>query len=187
MGASLFLDDDALRQLTGCAQKAKQVAQLRRMGIPFWVNARGQAVVATAAHAAHAEKVRAEAGRLIAAHDRQTAAEDAKRARAEARHAAGAEARAEAAARRPALVRHHTAKRRAAKLRRTPPWADLAAIEAVYAEARRLAVETGVQHHVDHDIPLQGDLVSGLHVHNNLQILTGSENSRKRNRFEVEP
>lgn len=49
MGADLFLDDEALRKLTGCAQKAKQVAQLRKMGIPFWVNARGQAVVACSA------------------------------------------------------------------------------------------------------------------------------------------
>lgn len=38
----------------------------------------------------------------------------------------------------------------------------------------------------DHDIPLQGKRVSGLHVANNLQILTGSENSRKRNHFEVD-
>lgn len=86
---------------------------------------------------------------------------------------------------RAALVRHHTAKRRAAKLKRTPPWADIEAIRTIYEEARRLTVATGTQHHADHDIPLQGDLVSGLHVHNNLQILTGPENSRKRNRFEV--
>jgi hypothetical protein len=86
-----------------------------------------------------------------------------------------------------ALVRYHVAKRRAAKLRRTPPWADMEAIKAVYEEARRLTRETGIDHHVDHEIPLQGELVSGLHVHNNLQILTGSENSRKKNRFEVEP
>lgn len=49
MPDALFLDADQLRQLTGCAHKAKQVAQLRRMGIPFWVNARGQAVVACSA------------------------------------------------------------------------------------------------------------------------------------------
>lgn len=88
--------------------------------------------------------------------------------------------------RRVAVVRFHAAKRRTAKLQRTPAWADMAAILAVYVEAARLTRETGIQHHVDHDIPLQGKLVSGLHVHNNLQILTGSENSKKRNRFEVE-
>jgi hypothetical protein len=192
MGADLFLDDDALRKLTGCAQKAKQVAQLRRMGIPFWINARGQAVVACSAatawadaRAAHVAQRCAEADRLIEEYQRRAAIEAGIRQRADARRAAGAEARAEAAARRPALVRHHTATRRAAKLRRTPPWADLVAIEAVYAEARRLTAETGVQHDVDHDVPLQGLLVSGLHVPANLKILTGSENSRKRNRFEV--
>jgi len=189
MAEPLFLDDDALRKLTGFAHKGKQVAQLRKMGIPFWVNGRGQAVVASSAVVqwqakkdAHRGAVEAEASRLIAAHERFAAHEAAKRERAAQRQTERAQRRAET---RPALVRHHTAKRRAAKLRRTPPWADMAAIEAFYAEARRLTVETGVPHHVDHDIPLQSELVSGLHVHNNLQILTGSQNSRKKNRFEV--
>jgi hypothetical protein len=88
---------------------------------------------------------------------------------------------------RAALVRFHAGKRRAAKLQRTPAWADLGAIRRVYEEARRLTVATGIPHHVDHDIPLQGELVSGLHVHNNLQILTGSENSRKKNHYEIKP
>lgn len=92
---------------------------------------------------------------------------------------------AQRAEERAAIVRFHAAKRRAARLRRTPPWADEAAIRAIYARARALTVETGIEHHVDHEVPLQGRLVSGLHVEHNLQILTGSENSRKRNRFEV--
>jgi hypothetical protein len=82
------------------------------------------------------------------------------------------------------IVRFHAAKRRAAKLRRTPGWADMDAIKAIYQRARALTVRTGVEHHVDHDLPLQGRLVSGLHVHQNLQIITGRENSRKRNRFD---
>lgn len=86
-----------------------------------------------------------------------------------------------------ALALFHTNKRRAAKLHRTPPWADEAAIHAVYAEAQRITRDTGIPHHVDHIVPLQGKTVSGLHVHTNLQILTGSENSKKRNRFEVSP
>jgi hypothetical protein len=98
-----------------------------------------------------------------------------------------AQVRERAAEARRALVRFHVAKRRAAKLRRTPPWADLDAMRAIYDEARRLTRETGIEHHVDHEIPLQGELVSGLHVHNNLRIITGAENSRKKNRFEVEP
>lgn len=85
-----------------------------------------------------------------------------------------------------ATVRFHAAKRRTLRLQRTPLWADAEAIRAIYLEAQRLTRDTGVPHHVDHDVPLQGKLVSGLHVHNNLQILTGSENSKKRNRFEIE-
>lgn len=88
---------------------------------------------------------------------------------------------------RAALVRFHAAKRRTVKMQRTPAWADYEAIRAVYLRAQQITAETGVTHHVDHDIPLQGKMVSGLHVHNNLQILTGSENSRKHNRFHIDP
>jgi hypothetical protein len=75
-----------------------------------------------------------------------------------------------------------TAKRRAAKLQRTPAWADNDAIKAVYAEARRLTRETGVPHQVDHVVPLRGKLVSGLHVQNNLLVIPAVENGRKFNR-----
>lgn len=39
---------------------------------------------------------------------------------------------------------------------------------------------------VDHVIPLQGALVSGLHVEYNLQYLTRSQNAAKKNRFPLE-
>lgn len=45
----MFLDDDALRRLTGFAQKRRQVEQLRAMGVPFHVNRRGEPVVACSA------------------------------------------------------------------------------------------------------------------------------------------
>jgi hypothetical protein len=80
----------------------------------------------------------------------------------------------------------HSAKRRASKLERTVSWSDSDAIKALYTEAQRLTEETGEQHHVDHIIPLQGELVSGLHVQNNLQVLTAYANLSKSNTFKLE-
>ena len=74
------------------------------------------------------------------------------------------------------------AKQRAAKLSRTPCWLtkeDQQAIKDLYAEAQELEKLTGIKYHVDHEIPLQGLLVSGLHVPNNLQIITATENCSK--------
>lgn len=45
----VFLDDAALRRLTGFAQKRRQVEQLRAMGLPFHVNRRGEPIVACSA------------------------------------------------------------------------------------------------------------------------------------------
>ena len=46
---TMFLQEDETAVLTGRKQKNLQVEQLRRMGIPFFVNALGRAVVARAA------------------------------------------------------------------------------------------------------------------------------------------
>ena len=75
------------------------------------------------------------------------------------------------------------AKRRAAKLQRTVSWANPEAIKAIYAECVQLTIDTGIAHHVDHRIPLQGKTVSGFHHEDNLQILTASENCSKSNKF----
>lgn len=45
MTYSLFLTADELRELTGFVKKALQIAQLRKMGIPFRTNGHGKPVV----------------------------------------------------------------------------------------------------------------------------------------------
>lgn len=88
-------------------------------------------------------------------------------------------------AKRRALVAFHSRSRDAKQKQRTPAWADMGAIRRVYEEAVRLEAATGIKHHVDHEIPLQGKLVSGLHVHLNLRAIPAAENMKKRNKFEV--
>lgn len=74
--------------------------------------------------------------------------------------------------------------RRELKRKAMPEWADRKAIAVIYKEARRLTKATGMQHEVDHIIPLQGKTVCGLHVESNLQILTAEENRTKSNNFD---
>lgn len=73
--------------------------------------------------------------------------------------------------------------KRARKRKAVPIWSEKSQIQTLYAECRRMTLETGVIHHVDHIIPLKHSHVCGLHVLNNLQILTASENLKKHNSF----
>lgn len=73
--------------------------------------------------------------------------------------------------------------RKAMKLQATPSWAEAAHIEAIYAEAKRLSVETGIPHEVDHIVPLISPLVCGLHVPANLRPLPQFDNRSKGNRY----
>src|SRR3990167_1647672 len=71
------------------------------------------------------------------------------------------------------------AARRARKLHATPAWVtqeELEDIANVYLEAQYF------NHHVDHIIPLQGKFVCGLHVWDNLQLLSPVENFMKHNK-----
>jgi len=70
------------------------------------------------------------------------------------------------------------AKRRCSKLQRTPNWSQEDLVKTFYLNCPK-----GMT--VDHIVPLQGKLVSGLHVADNLQYLTPSENSSKNNLYEV--
>jgi len=83
-------------------------------------------------------------------------------------------------------VRFYDANRRAAKLQRTPKWLSkeqLREIEQFYIEAHELSWLSEGGLHVDHVVPLQGKNVSGLHVPWNLQIIPGSNNRSKSNKF----
>ena len=89
----------------------------------------------------------------------------------------------------PLRIRRLSKSRTRAKLyrkklkRATPPWADPKLIKTFYDNAKAFTRVTGVLHTVDHVVPLKGEFVCGLHVHNNLQIITHEENMRKGNSF----
>jgi 5-methylcytosine-specific restriction endonuclease McrA len=76
----------------------------------------------------------------------------------------------------PGVNRAQVAARKAKVLGAIPKWADRRKIKVVYAAARRLGLQ------VDHIVPLRSNLVCGLHVWENLQLLSGDLNVRKGNR-----
>ena len=73
----------------------------------------------------------------------------------------------------------HWYKYHADQMQRTPAWADVTKIVAIYEMAKQQGLS------VDHIIPLRGKRVSGLHVEYNLQLIPLLENVRKSNCFEV--
>lgn len=75
------------------------------------------------------------------------------------------------------------------KKNRVPKWVDkdhMWLIKEVYELAQTRTKHFGFPWHVDHIIPLQGELVSGLHVIENLQVIPGIENIKKKNKFEID-
>lgn len=73
------------------------------------------------------------------------------------------------------LVTFYQSRRRALKRRATPSWSEEIKIKLLYKKAKEYNL------HVDHIVPLQSDIVCGLHCWYNLQLLEASLNISKKN------
>lgn len=62
-----------------------------------------------------------------------------------------------------------------------PGWCSHAECLLFWEESKRLTAETGVQHSVDHIVPLKHPLVCGLHCPANLEVIPLKDNIRKSN------
>ena len=68
----------------------------------------------------------------------------------------------------------------------TPKWLTIEhkmQIRELYLAARDLTRRTGIKHVVDHIVPLRSEVVCGLHVPWNLQIMTHNDNCAKSNKL----
>ena len=74
------------------------------------------------------------------------------------------------------LNNSYSSKKRANKIKATPSWANLEKIKEIYKNCPE-------GYHVDHIYPLRSKYVCGLHVENNLQYLTATENLQKSNKI----
>jgi hypothetical protein len=86
----------------------------------------------------------------------------------------------------PEKLRAKSSKYRAVKLDRLPKWItkeEESQIRSMYKLCRKISKITGIPHEVDHVLPLQGRLVSGLHTISNLQIITKEQNATKSNKL----
>jgi len=75
--------------------------------------------------------------------------------------------------------------RRARKLQAIPLWSNALEINKIYTQAKELEKNDGIKRHVDHIIPLKHDFVCGLHVHDNMRIITAHENMKKGNHYVI--
>ena len=76
--------------------------------------------------------------------------------------------------------------RRALERNAVPSWFDnvKSSIDAIYAMRDWMNLTMfGIKYEVDHIVPLKNDNVCGLHVPNNLQIITEFKNRSKSNKF----
>lgn len=85
----------------------------------------------------------------------------------------------------PDRVLANVRKRQLLKRNAIPNWVDeavLKKIKSFYEAARRKTLKTGIPHEVDHIYPLKGNNVCGLHVPENLRIISRFENRSKGNK-----
>jgi hypothetical protein len=87
------------------------------------------------------------------------------------------------------LHNSYLAKRRTIKLQAIPKWVDHNKIREIYQDCHDINIMNklcgGTERFVvDHIIPLQGKIVCGLHVPENLRIILASENAKKHNKFD---
>lgn len=81
-----------------------------------------------------------------------------------------------------ALVAAQTRRRQAAKMRATPIWANDFLMGEAYSLAALRTDMFGFPWDVDHVVPLQSELVCGLHTEHNLQVIPRAANISKGNR-----
>lgn len=73
---------------------------------------------------------------------------------------------------------------RCVKMKSTPAWANHDKILVKYLERETMSRVSGVKHHVDHLIPLQGENVCGLHIAANLRVIPARDNAAKSNKLQ---
>lgn len=84
------------------------------------------------------------------------------------------------------VIANTTARKKHVRLR-TPDWltpVELLEMECIYVYCAALR-RVGLKYEVDHELPLLGALVSGLHVPSNLLVVHADVNRAKSNTYEV--
>ena len=79
--------------------------------------------------------------------------------------------------------RIHSSSQRRGYSKVRPKWANNFYIKEIYDLCKLRSKLTGIKWNVDHIVPLTSELVCGLHVECNLQIITEIENKQKGNRY----